>query len=166
MIDKDILYGMLDRNGIPYEWTDHEAVLTMEGLADTSLPYPDAVAKNIFLTDAGHHAYWLVVLKGNKKLDLSALRKQLGSRRLTMASAEDMREKLSLSPGSVTPMGVLHESAKDVIVLLDEDFLTGTHRIGIHPNDNRATLWLKAEDLKDLLEKQGRNVQILSMPEK
>ena len=40
---------------------------------------------------------------------------------------------------------------------LDRDFEGG--RIGLHPNDNTATVWLSTRDLLDLLREHGSPVQ-------
>lgn len=51
--------------------------------------------------------------------------------------------------GSVTPLGLLNDP--------DRDFEGG--RIGVHPNDNTATVWLSTRDLLDLLREHGSPVQ-------
>ena len=37
--------------------------------------------------------------------------------------------------------------------------------IGVHPNDNTATIWLATADLISLLKKHGSRVQMISFPE-
>lgn len=54
-------------------------------------------------------------------------------------------------PGSVTPFGVLNDDETKVKVFFDQDFLDAPGLIGIHPNDNTATAWLKTEDLVDIV---------------
>ena len=44
---------------------------------------------------------------------------------------------------------------------LDRDFEGG--RIGVHPNDNTATVWLKAEDLVKIIEEAGNPVHVVSI---
>ena len=43
---------------------------------------------------------------------------------------------------------------------LDADFLTPPGRIGVHPNDNTATVWLQAEALLGLLREFGTPVEV------
>ena len=66
---------------------------------------------------------------------------------------------LGLSKGAVTPLGVLHDEAGRVQVLLDEYFLDG--QIGVHPNENTATVWLNTADLAALLAEYEHPVSCL-----
>jgi Ala-tRNA(Pro) deacylase len=65
--------------------------------------------------------------------------------------------RLHLAPGSVTPLGLLNDPDRSVQFYLDRDFEGG--RIGVHPNDNTATVWLSTRDLLDLLREHGSPVQ-------
>ena len=47
----------------------------------------------------------------------------------------------------LTPLGVLNDETRSVKVFLDQDFLQEPGLVGVHPNENTATVWLKAEDL-------------------
>lgn len=49
--------------------------------------------------------------------------KQLGSSRLSFCSDAQLMDKLGLIAGSVTPMALYRESARDVVVAIDEDIL-------------------------------------------
>ena len=162
-MNKADIYGLLAAQDISYEVTDHPAVMHMEELGSTTLPYPQDVAKSLFLTDGSHSTYLMVVIKGNKKIRLPDIRMQIGGRRLTFASVEEMQKILSLTPGSVTPLGVLQEEKKEVKVYIDKAFQTGSRRIGIHPLENTATLWLDVEDLVKLLRAQGTKVNFLEI---
>lgn len=59
--------------------------------------------------------------------------------------------------GSVTPLGLLNDPDRSVQFYLDRDF--EGDRIGVHPNDNTATVWLSTRDLLDLLREHGSPVQ-------
>ena len=74
---------------------------------------------------------------------------------------EELKEKLDLIPGAVTPMGLLQAEAGQVAFFLDEEFLEGKGLIGVHPNDNTATVWLKTEDLIQILKEAGHDVQLI-----
>ena len=63
---------------------------------------------------------------------------------------------LKLDPGSVTPFGLLNDIDKEVKLFIDEDFEGGV--MGVHPNDNTATIWLKSEDLIRLIKEHGNKV--------
>jgi Ala-tRNA(Pro) deacylase len=46
---------------------------------------------------------------------------------------------------------------------IDEDFMAGSGRIGVHPNDNTATVWLQASDLIKLTEEHGNAVHVITV---
>ncbi|WP_230977139.1 YbaK/EbsC family protein [Proteiniclasticum sediminis] len=102
-------YKFLDDQGIQYEVTEHKAVFNMEELSDVELPYPEADAKNLFVCDDKKRQYYLITVKGDKRVDLKEFRKTNGTRPLTFASAEDLPAILKLTPGSVTPLGLLND---------------------------------------------------------
>lgn len=36
-------------------------------------------------------------------------------------------------------------------------------KIGVHPNDNSATIWLKISDLIDIIKKHGNEVHVIKI---
>ena len=46
---------------------------------------------------------------------------------------------------------------------LDNDFMNDSDLIGVHPNDNTATVWLKAKDLVKLIQKHGNTVNTVQI---
>ena len=42
---------------------------------------------------------------------------------------------------------------------IDEDFLEEPGIVGIHPNENTATVWMKTADLVELLKEHGTEVR-------
>ena len=67
---------------------------------------------------------------------------------------------MNLTKGSVTPLGILNDTDKKVIVYIDKYF---NDIIGIHPNDNTATIYLKVEDLIDIIKSHGNEVHIVEI---
>lgn len=161
--DKAAVYQLLTERGIWHEITEHPAVYNMEEMATVDLPYPEADGKNLFLRDDKKRHYYLLTLRGDKRVDLKAFRQANGTRPLSFASAEDLQAKLGLLPGAVTPLGALNDREGQVEVFLDQDFLAPPGLIGVHPNDNTATLWLRTEDLIALLRDHGTVVHVVSL---
>ena len=159
--DKAAVYRLLTERGIWHEITEHPAVYNMEEMAAVDLPYPEADGKNLFLRDDKKRHYYLLTLRGDKRVDLKAFRQANGTRPLSFASAEDLQAKLGLLPGAVTPLGALNDREGQVEVFLDQDFLAPPGHIGVHPNDNTATLWLRTEDLIALLRDHGTAVRVV-----
>ena len=70
---------------------------------------------------------------------------------------------MKLIAGSVIPLGLLNDKKLKVIFYLDKDFLNDIQIIGVHPNDNTATLWLKVEDLIDIIKEHGNQVNVVEL---
>lgn len=160
---KKEIYEFLEEKGISFEVTEHKAVYNMEELLEANLPYPEDNAKNLFVRDDKKRNYYLITVKGDKRVNLKDFRKAHGTRVLSFASAEDLSAIMKLTPGAVTPLGLLNDEERKVELYLDKDFFDGEARIGCHPNDNTATVWLKADSLVKLIEEHGNLVHIVAI---
>lgn len=157
-MNKQQIYDYLQENSIWHEITEHKAVYNMAELAEVPCPYPEADAKNLFVRDDKKQNYYLITVKGEKRVNLKAFRKAQRTRNLSFASAEDLLERLALIPGAVTPLGVLNDETRSVQVFLDQDFLQEPGLVGVHPNENTATVWLKTQDLIRIIREHGNEV--------
>ena len=157
-MNRQQIYDYLQENSIWHEITEHKAVYNMAELAEVPCPYPEADAKNLFVRDDKKQNYYLITVKGEKRVNLKAFRKAQGTRNLSFASAEDLLKRLALIPGAVTPLGVLNDETRSVQVFLDQDFLQEPGLVGVHPNENTATVWLKTEDLIRIIREHGNEV--------
>lgn len=157
-MNKQEIYDFLYSQNIPFEITEHKAVYNMAGLAEIPLPHPEADAKNLFVRDDKRRSYYLLTVSGEKRVDLKAFRSEHGTRPLTFASAEDLEALLGLYPGAVTPLGLLNDTACRVKLFIDRDLADGL--IGVHPNDNTATIWLRTEDLIRIVREHGNEVEL------
>ena len=135
----------------------------MEELSNVELPYPDADAKNLFVRDDKKANYYLITVKGDKRVDLKEFRKNNGTRNLSFASSDDLMNIMGLIPGAVSPLGILNDTEFKVKFYIDKDFMKDKHLIGIHPNDNTATVWLKVEDLIETVKGHGNEVNIVEV---
>lgn len=160
-MDKEEIYQYLTEHHIPYEVTEHKAVFHMGELDPAKLPYPEWLAKNLLIRDDKKRNYFLITVKGEKRVDLKTFRKEHGLRPLCFASAEDLQNILDLTPGSVTPLGLLNDTGNKVHFFMDIEF--AGHKIGIHPNDNTATVWLQADDLLELIRKEGHEAAYIKI---
>lgn len=157
---KDI-YHLLNSYHISYEVTEHKAVYDMADLSTISFPHPESIAKNLFVCDDKKRNYYLLTTKGNKRVDLKAFRHKYGTRPLSLAKEEDLKRILGLTPGSVTPLGILNDQEHKTHFFLDEDFQIPPSIIGVHPNENTATIWLKVEDLLRIITEHKTPVKIV-----
>lgn len=155
------VYDALDAAGISYERIDHPAVFTIGDLDALGLPHPEAVVKNLFLRDAKGKRHFLAVLPGHRQADLSTLGALVGSK-LSFASEERLDKYLGLTKGSVSPLGVLNDEERAVEVLFDEA-LRAMPLVGVHPNLNTATVFLKPEDLARLITEHGNKLTWIAL---
>ena len=158
---KQETYEYLTNHGVQYEITEHAAVFNMEELYAVNLPYPECNAKNLFVRDDKKWNYYLITVKGDKKVNLKEFRKTHGLRNLSFASADDLMSIMKLIPGAVTPLGLLEDEDRKVILYLDAAF--GDGLIGVHPNDNTASIWLRASDLVKVIEEHGNTVNVVEI---
>ena len=91
---------------------------------------------------------------------MKAFRKRQGLRPLSFASPDDLLAILHLTPGAVTPLGLLNDEERRVHLYVDADFKD--HLIGVHPNDNTATVWLSADDLLSSFKNTGMRRSLLT----
>ena len=119
----------------------------MEEMAELNLENEDEIVKNIFIRDDKKTNYYLVLIAGNKRVNLKELRNNLRLRPLTFASEEDLYKYLGLTKGSVSPLGILNDKDHIVTIIIDED-IKNISEIGVHPNINTATVFLKPKDLE------------------
>ena len=84
---------------------------------------------------------------------MKAFRKAQGLRNLSFASPHDLMAILHLTPGAVTPLGLLNDEARQVHLYVDADFQG--HLKGVHHNDNTATVWHSANYLLSLIAAHG-----------
>lgn len=162
-MNKQEVYRFLEEKQIRYEVTEHPAVYNMQELEQVELPYPDRDAKNLFVRDDKRRNYYLITVQGDKRVNLKEFRRKQGTKPLTFASPEELQQLLGLIPGAVTPFGLLNDTECKVHFYIDRDFWQGSGRIGVHPNDNTATVWLQAEELTALLREHGTAVDVVDL---
>lgn len=99
--------------------------------------------------------------RANKRVDLKGFRRQHRLRALSFASTEELFSIMELTPGAVTPLGILNDTESRVHFYLDEEFIG--NKIGVHPNDNTATIWMQADDLMGLIQKHGNEAEYVKI---
>lgn len=156
-MNKEEIYQYLTEQNIPYEAIEHKAVFNMEEVNELNLPYPEWDAKNLFIRDDKKRNYYLITVRGDKRVNLKEFRRQHGLRALSFASEEELSSILGLIPGAVTPLGILNDAERRVHFYLDSEFIG--NKIGVHPNDNTATLWMQADDMMKLIREHGNEAE-------
>ena len=65
-------------------------------MEEIALPHPEVDAKNLFVRDDKKRNYYLLTIKSNKRVNLKQFREENGTRRLSFASPQDLKEKLGV----------------------------------------------------------------------
>ena len=140
------VYDLLDKLGIEYTRTDHEAAMTMEDCYEIDKVLDILICKNLFLCNRQKTAFYLLMMPGEKPFKTKELSGQIGSARLSFAPPEAMEELLDITPGAVSVMGLMNDTENRVRLLVDEDVLKGEY-VGCHPCVNTSSLRLLVDDL-------------------
>ena len=159
---KNEVYALLNDKGIPYEAVEHEAVFTMEEMERAGIDAYGCICKNLFLRDTKGRQHYLVTVPDEQRVNLKWLSAALGSSKLSFASAERLDTYLKLPQGSVSPLGILNDESNSVIFAADAA-LASLPAIGVHPNDNTATVWMRTDDLLRILREHGTSVELTQL---
>jgi Ala-tRNA(Pro) deacylase len=156
------LYERLRRLGIAWTTYAHAPVFTVEDAAGLYDGQPGGHSKNLFLKDR-RDGLWLVTLRDDLRVDLTALSKALGSPRFSFGSAELLRETLGVEPGSVTPFAVMNDAGGRVRLVLDAGMLV-LAPLNFHPLRNDRTTAIAAADLLTFAHDAGHEPTIVEIP--
>ena len=139
---------LLDNKRIEYKMIKHKRVYTIEEIKDINLEKIGLIPKNIFLRNANGKVHYL-------------LAKDLGSTRLSFGSPERLKKYLNVEKGSVSPLGFIYDKNSDVIFVFDKELINKT--IGVHPNRNDYTIFIRFNDLIKLIEEHGNKIVYLDI---
>jgi Ala-tRNA(Pro) deacylase len=78
-------------------------------------------------------------------MDIHSIEKQLHQGKLSFASEQRMMKYLGVTPGSVTPFGLINDLEHHVHVFLDKN-LQQAKRLSFHPCINTASLIVAQND--------------------
>lgn len=157
-------YDFLDSLNVKYKTLKHPAAFTIEECCKVRDAVNAPVFKNLFLTNKQQSKFYLLVMPGEKVFKTKYLSAQINSARLSFAGEELMMKYLGVSPGSVTPLGLINDSGQEVSLLLDED-LKNYPVFACHPCINSASVVMSLADLTHtVLPATGHPFQWVTLP--
>lgn len=153
MIDENEkkVYDVLDRLNIDYIRYEHIPVFTIEQANAIEISTTAQHCKNLFIRNRKGNEHFLVVVQEDKRVDLKELATRINSTSLSFASEERLFKYLKLTPGSVTPFGLINDFGKEVTVVIDKDLISSDN-ICFHPNVNTATIEISFDDFEKYLQ--------------
>jgi Ala-tRNA(Pro) deacylase len=155
------VYAALDALGVAYTRHEHPPVFTVDEAEQHWRDIDATHCKNLFLRNKKGNAHYLVVVERSTPVDIKRLTSQLGEDRLSFASPERLAAHLGLTPGAVSPFGIINDRDRAVTVVIDEA-LRGAARVGFHPNVNTATITLAFADFERFLASRGNRMRYLA----
>jgi Ala-tRNA(Pro) deacylase len=155
------IYKVLDELGVAYEKYEHSAFATC-GASGTFYKDNDmgADCKNIFLQNRRGKKHYLVVLLADKKLDIPHLAEFLDEhKKMGFASEGRLNKYLGLTSGSVTPLAIINQNARDIPVVLDKEIFDYEY-VHFHPSRNTASIKITTDDLMKFCKMYACDVKI------
>lgn len=157
------LYALFRELGIESRTMEHPAAFTVAEAQTVRGLVPGAHTKNLFLKDK-KSALFLVTALEDTPIDLKRLHETIGGKgRLSFGSPERLVEALGVTPGSVTPLALVNDTAGAVTFVLDER-LAAHEIINVHPLRNTATTTLSMPDFLRFLDRIGHPPRVLALP--
>ena len=139
-------YDFLDNLNIQYHRVDHEAADTMEICEEIDKTLGAVICKNLFLCNRQQTSFYLLMIPADKVFKTKDISAQIGTSRLSFATAEHMEKYLDITPGSVSVLGLMNDTENAVTLLIDNDVLKEEY-FGCHPCINTSSLKIKTDDL-------------------
>lgn len=156
------LYKLLEELDIKFEYYGHPAVPTVEEAAKYWKDLDATHCKNLFFRNHKGNRHYLVVLEHRQELNIRDLEHRLKQGKLSFASPERLKKHLGLTPGSVTPFGLINDHAKQVHLFLDKN-LEKSESISFHPCINTASIVIKYKDFLKFLHQCGNTYEYVEM---
>jgi len=158
---------LFDALGIPYEIVIHPPIYSAFDRVRQEIEVDGLICKNLFLRNKDKSNYYLYTLPIDKRADLSALQRVLGETRLSFGKEDALWELLHIHPGSVSLLNIIgvseeNLSEKPFKYLIDAEVLNAT-RMGVHPNDNAATIVFPPDRLPELFAHYKADFEFVSL---
>ncbi|NQV88079.1 MAG: prolyl-tRNA synthetase associated domain-containing protein [Parcubacteria group bacterium] len=153
------VFKLLDSLEIEYTVYEHPAVFTVNEARQCEIELDFGETKNLFLRNKKGDKHFLVVIEALKQLDLKKLGNKIGEKNISFASPERLLKHLGLTPGSVSPFGLINNIDKNVVLIIDQDLLKN-EMLGFHPNINTRTIVLKTEVFLEIMNSLGYKILV------
>lgn len=138
--------SMLDQAEVEYKVTEHKAVYTSQEAADVrGVDIKTGVKALLVKTEEGK--FLMILVRGDKKADMKRIAKLEKTRKVRLASPEEVKEQTGCEIGSVPPFGHVNhiKTYMDETILENEE---ANFNIGKHTK----SITMKAKDLMNVID--------------
>lgn len=156
------LYRALEDLGIEFEYHEHPAAPTVEAAIGYWEGIDSTHCKNLFFRNHKGNRHYLVILEHTNKLAIQDLEQILKQGKLSLASDRRLQQWMGLTPGSVTPFGLINDKENHVHLFIDDN-LRKAKRLSFHPNINTATIVIGYEDFIRFMDWSGNSYEFIGL---
>jgi Ala-tRNA(Pro) deacylase len=156
------VYEVLKSLDISFEYHEHPPVPTVREAAIYWKDLNATHCKNLFFRNHKGDKHYLVIFEYSHNIQIKDLEQRLKQGKLTFASDQRLMKYLGLTPGSVSPFGLINDHTKHVHLFLDENFKK-SEKISFHPNLNTASLILSYRDFERYLSSSGNLFEFVKL---
>ena len=148
------VYDLFEQLKIPYEVVEHPPMFSQADNDKFRVDRRAQILKNLFLRNKERSRYYLYTLPLEKRGDLNTLQRLLGEKKVSFGDESELMDKLNILPGSVSLLNIAGAETPDLTFIIDNEVFK--HKvIGLHPNDNTATMAFSPEYLSVILDHYG-----------
>lgn len=156
------LYALLEKLSISFQYIAHPPAPTIPVAKKYWEGHDAKHCKNLFFRNHKGNKHFLVILDCDQNMDIHSIEKQLHQGKLSFASEQRLHIYLGLTPGSVTPFGLINDTDKHVHVFIDET-LRHEKRLSFHPCINTASLLISSDDFISFLDYCGNTYEWINL---
>ena len=160
MSNEKKLIDLLINTNIKFSKCDHPPLFTVNESKILRKNTKGAHTKNLFLKNKKNN-FFLLSCKDDTLIDLKKLKKNSIFGNISFAKENYLKEILNLTPGSVTPFGLLNDRENIVDFYLDENLLN-YDIVNFHPLVNTSTIGLKISDFLNFMNLQKKVVNFFN----
>lgn len=159
---KEQVFKELEKMGIEYEVVNHPPAFTTQE-ADAYIEGKEGVrSKTMFMSDKKKRNFYLLILDDSKRLDIKKIGEQINEKSLRLGNEENLKSKMNLQFGAVSPFGLLNNKDKDIKVYVDKEILN-EKIITFHPNENDVTIFIKINDMFKFFDNLNYKYELIEM---
>lgn len=152
----------LNNLGISFDRYDHPPA---PDIPTASLYWKDIEAahcKNLFFRNHKGNRHYLVIIEHKHDLAIRDLEQLLKQGKLSFASPERMMKYLGVTPGSVSPFGLINDIDHHVYLFMDKNLST-VDKISFHPLINTSSFVIKRADFEKFLFSLGNGWEYIAL---
>lgn len=151
----------LTERSIQFKLFEHPAVFTCEEAKKHHIynNIRGVHSKNLFLKDKKSRRFYLLIIPEDKKANMDDIG-LLVNDKLKFANEVDLKELLGLTPGSVSPFGLINDKEHKVEILIDKEIWESEY-VSFHPNINTETLELSKDDFHKYITTLGNKYRTI-----